>query len=620
MGKPSETRIKKPDGWEYIDEEFLAPFRGELSLEEAVAYFDGQSPSWKEAISKNIPQRKIVDDICDSLLEAQRIKRRQINLILGAGGEGKSTVLRQVVSQLSLQNSYDTILWREDFNAKLDISFIKEIANKSKGSWLIVSDEVDRVYNDIFDAAQLLKDRNKNKIQFLLCCRDTDWKSEKADLLNWRDVVTVLEETKIRGLTLPDAEKIVEAWKVYGEAGLGKVAGQSTDEAAKSLVEKSTSESYNNPAEGSFLGAMLQVRFGEAIQDHVKKILVSLSGRKFTNHDLTLLDAFSYIIALHSDNVLILTKEVLAKSLNLEVSLLNRNVLVPLGEEASIVVSEYSKYILTRHRTIAEVARNILETTSFGIDFEEDIYPTLYSSALKTFFEGNLEDEISKWNQLPETFFKHERKRLGIKLGELAVKLEERNPFPVVKLSKLHRQNEDLKKAVNTFRNSFGKVVSDRAYYYEWSTAEGNYNNHLFSVYLDALSLADDIRNEGLTDERFYLSLGGLTTSFGKLYKESKNEIFRESCLAVINLGLQGNPDERTKKILFFYKEQLSQPTNFEGTAEELIDKIKKGILLAENEMDVSWSEKSFEHSNTLKFDKMLEKVRRIDKKDDKRY
>src|SRR5205085_6583082 len=140
--------------------------------------------------------------------------------------------------------------------------------------------------------------------------RDTDWKGAKGDQLPWGQFVNYSVE-RLRGLSLEDARSIVESWCEYGNEAMGKLQGMAPEEAAQRLVEESKSETYTE--EGAFLGAMLRARFGKGMKEHVKSLLLRLNERTAIN--TTLMDAFAYIAALHAENILILSKEVLAETM-----------------------------------------------------------------------------------------------------------------------------------------------------------------------------------------------------------------------------------------------------------------------------------------------------------------
>lgn len=548
--------ITLPEGWVFITDEFLKDCYEELTTDEAIAYFDGSQPTWKESISDRVPQREIVHELQKALDDGRRAKRRQLTLLLGAGGEGKSTALRQIVGNLFKSDSYQRILWHDDPSTPLisDGSDFLQTLISSNEKWLIASDEADIISQDVFEVVRVLREKLRHNVHFLLSCRDTDWKAQNADRFEWSQYIYVHPSPPkiLRGLTLEDANLIIEAWDYYGERGLGKLVGMDTLAAASRLVEQARKESQTYSADGSFLGAMLRVRIGEAIQDHVKTILNRLDARKIPNSDRSLLDAFAHIAALHAENIPLLTKSVLARSLDCPLEEVRSRIIHPLGEEAAI--STYSFYVLTRHRAIAEVAKKILQDV-YGKDFTE-ICVKLVRASREAYDNDELETDtvITHWNQLPTTFFNREdieeNRSLGIRLAQVLVEAQPKDPFPVVNLANLYRKSGQRERAVKVFREKFEKVDPDRAYYHEWGTAEGSSGNHNLAVLLSSISLADGVREKRRDPKRTMMSLSGLATSFSELFDDTNDERFVKACAATAQLGLQSNPDERATRNL----------------------------------------------------------------------
>src|SRR5207253_9911838 len=114
------------------------------------------------------------------------------------------------------------------------------------------------------------------------------------------------------------------------------------DDAARQLVDASKRE--KNDQEGAFLGALLRVRYGPDLKDHVKKVMLRWKER--SESDGMLLKAFAYIAAMHAENLLILSKSILAEALGCRLVDLKPQYIGPLGTEA---VESSEQYVLTRH-------------------------------------------------------------------------------------------------------------------------------------------------------------------------------------------------------------------------------------------------------------------------------
>src|ERR1051325_1737475 len=122
-----------PKGWEHITTQKLNEYRNELQggtkLEkvEAVDYFDGEAPTWKIAVSENVPRREAVGKLVTAISEAADAERLRVTLLRGPGGEGKSTILQQAVVDLVSGNSGVQVIWHSIRDARLEDSLIRRL-------------------------------------------------------------------------------------------------------------------------------------------------------------------------------------------------------------------------------------------------------------------------------------------------------------------------------------------------------------------------------------------------------------------------------------------------------------------------------------------------------------
>ena len=382
-----------PTGWSLIDNEVLEGLRVPLSEEETVTFFDGRVPSWKDALSPDIPRRAMVSTLVAKIQHWTENTLVSVLLVRGAGGEGKSTILRQTIVELLGRGVVKQILWNE--NAEDQAPVLNDIP-ENLGPWVIASDDAETIGNQLFRIAQQAAKKRRTGICILISCRDTDWIAGKCDQPPWQDYAEV-SEYRLRGLSHEDAEVVVSAWTRYERRGLGRLYGQSKEDAVSALLKEAQSEYYSE--EGAFLGAMLRTRLGDGIKAHVKNILLSIA--KYKSPGGTLCDAFAYIAVPHAENVLILSKGPLAKALGCARGELKAKVLGPLGEEAAVAPS--GQFVLTRHRAIAEAATDIL-SKDFYLDTDEIII-SLMKAALKLSDNGVFVPSLAQLSQL------------GIKIG-----------------------------------------------------------------------------------------------------------------------------------------------------------------------------------------------------------
>jgi predicted phosphodiesterase len=367
--QPTVPDVVPPAGWNLENQKTLAKRRvalerNELSEHEALQYFDGGTPSWRIALSRSIPQREIVEELYAAIKSGQGQSKPTVVLLLGAGGEGKSTAIFQTVVSLVNADMAYQVLWRHDLEAKLLAEDV--LALPTNGcKWLIASDDADGIADAVFETVRALYKAGRSDVQFLLTCRDTDWIASEKKTKTPRDWIKFanFHKQSISGLTSRDAMVVVQAWQQYGESGLGQLSGKPEAEAVELLLDSARKESVTG--EGAFLGAMLKMRFGDKLQDHLWSLLNRFAIREIPGGS-NLLQAFAYIAAMHAEGLMFLSAPVLARVLNCEKPLLKSKVLFPLGKEAA--ATQAGKLIFTRHKMIAQAVVDILSE-----QFAEDI-------------------------------------------------------------------------------------------------------------------------------------------------------------------------------------------------------------------------------------------------------
>ncbi len=535
------ARLSFPAGWITIDKEFIELERRNLNSDQILGYFDGRIPTWAEALSPQIPRRAMVDEVKAALEMARQKKELGVILLTGAGGEGKSTVLRQVLCDLAMNDDSWQIIWHDDAEEPLPRSRIRSLP-RTQGVWLIASDDADLIASDVFSTVKWFYETGRKNVQFLLCCRDTDWINAEADRLPWRSYVPTFVEKRMRGLSLEDAEKIVGAWNHYGDRGLRELSAVAATERAKKLVAEAKSEKYAQ--EGAFLGAMLRVRIGEGLKEHIMSLLLRLKQRPAPGG--TLLDAFTYIAALHAENLLFLSKIVLAGVLRCKIGDIKPKVIGPLGEETAVAMA--GQYILTRHRAIAEAAVELL-SSKFHVDFEE-IYVELLQTANQLYLDDEAVPDPGKWRYLSKHFFDSGRQDFGIRLARMLLKVDPEDPYLIVHLSKLYRETGQVEQSVELFRKAHKEVRSSdnrRSYFYEWGAAEGSLGNYCLDAWLSGVSLADGVARKAPNVRDGVLSLSGLSNVFRELCDNPalRNQVFIEACGAASQLAIKLDSIER---------------------------------------------------------------------------
>jgi hypothetical protein len=520
--KSSKGKISPPEGWVSLDASYLTERHQPVSDDQILQYFEGRVPQWEDILSGSIPSRSIVDDLVAALTHGLEANEPQLTLLLGAGGEGKSTAFLQTLERIAT-NQQVKILWRSNPEKAMPLSFVTSLSETGE-TWLLASDEGDSLIGETFQALRSLG--RKSKVHVFLACRDTDWIENHGNDFQWNQVAGFAER-RMKGLDERDAREIVNAWAKFGSRGLGKLAGATPDEAVGQLVEAARVEATTS--DGAFLGAMLRVRVGVALRDHVAALMVRLESREIKGlPGKTLLDAFAYIAIPHAYNLLFLSKSVLGRAIGVDESRVRRRILGPLGEEAAAAAA--GQFILTRHRAIAEAAMEIA-TSRFEID-PEDILSDLVRAAITANEEGALVPHLKEWRYLSSRMFEHGNQSLGVRLAATALAADSTNSYLAVKLAQLYREAGQAEQSANVFRKSYEKAKGNRAFYTEWATCEGFLGNRALSTWINAVSLSDGIEMRPPDVKDVGFGLAGCLVNFLSLFERYQNPVFLEAAVA----------------------------------------------------------------------------------------
>jgi predicted phosphodiesterase len=519
--------IPPPEGWVLLTASFFAERQQPISEDRLLQYFDGRVPQWEDILSGSIPSRTIVADLVATITKGIEVREPSFTVLLGAGGEGKSTAFLQALHLLA-KNQSVKILWRSNPERSLPASFVTSLAG-TKDTWLLASDEGDSLIGDTYKALRGLTRRSE--VHFFITCRDTDWIESHGNDHVWSQLTTY-SERRIKGLDDTDARAIVTAWSRLGVRGLGKLSGLELEEAVQQLLNAACLEASTN--DGAFLGAMLRVRVGVALRDHVVALMGRLESREISGlPGKTLLDAFAYIAIPHAYNILFLSKPVLARALGIDETKVRRRILGPLGEEAA--ASAIGQFILIRHRAIAEAAREIL-SRRFNFD-SEDILAELVRAAIIAGLESALVPHLKNWRYLSTRMFEEGNQSLGVRLAAAALSADNRNSYLAVKLAQLYREAGQPEQSVEVFRNSIYKARGNRGFFTEWATGEGHIGNAAVSIWLKSVSIADEteMRPPDVRDVAFGFT--GCSVSFLSLFERYLDEIYLLATVACVQLG-----------------------------------------------------------------------------------
>lgn len=512
-----------PGGWEIQSLESLKNNTDSLTLDEAVLFFNGSVPTWRTALSNSIPRRKIVSKAVSIFKNIAMSDKPIVGLISSAGCEGKSTSLLQTAYEIAKSTPNVQIIRRTNDSRPFSHLAMFDIVNNDK-TWLIVMDEADQEAESILAFINNHIDNISGRVHFLLACRDSAWISSSAVNLKWSSVH--FKQERLSGLTLSDAELIVNAWAAYGNDGLGALAETAPSRRATILKEYADQEVKKTAGNGALFGALLIVRHGEDLHEHARSLVDKLDTASI-NSELTLKDAITYIAIMHAIDHDYLCKDVLQEALNCDSGNFHASVVRPLGQEAAATAT--STYIYTRHKYIAKEIIKVL-TEDHAIDIQKH-YITLVKSALSLMEKGVFIKDLESWRyKLPDYFMSIGDSHLAIKIVEEILSLYPDDTYTITHLASLYRSGSRQKNATDLFRNTTQDPKNNRRpFFFEWSVSEGYSDNLFESAVLSTYALSDDCEYLPIAVDRAIYQLNGISESFRKLHARFPDKEFMDA-------------------------------------------------------------------------------------------
>lgn len=505
------------EGWEIVDARVLAERTAQRpSAKEISDWFDGQFARWETAVAKGVRPRRVVEDIVRRFEAAHEGAPQPLAVLLtGAGGEGKSAALLQVAGQLLQGQQAWTCVRRSAAAATLPEGLFGTLDRRAGHSWIVVIDDAENLGQALPSALRGLQPRTD--VHLILAARDADWSIRGLIDSMWSGAAAFSRVT-LAGLDAEDARRVADGWVAYGDEAMGRLHGQTAEQAARTLLWHAQEQAAKQE-EGALLGALLITREGEDLKDRVTRLMepwATTAG--MDGHSL--LDIYAMIAAMHAENQLYLSQAVLAFALNCDQAALDRGPLRILRREAMVDGSE--TYVLTRHRQIAEAARDWLVESGSNPD---RWYPFLAKAALRHFLKERprIQDIASWCNELPRHFIDKGAGRWPVAVA-VAKTLFEANPSDVMRLtayaSTLRRADQPIA-ALALFRREGPRFPRHRGVLCEWSVAAGASKDYGLDAWLAGRSLADD-SSAPLDPLRIKLSLAGLGAAFRELGRTTR--------------------------------------------------------------------------------------------------
>jgi hypothetical protein len=555
--------------WTTIDKEFI----GSLRQPERVAferYFDGAYPAW-ECVLTGIPRREAAHHITDQLVNT-RHSAPTVHLVIGASGEGKTTLIKQVAVDIAGGAADWRVFWREP-RSPLEPGKVAARPSDNVNN-LFVADDGNEIVAECFDALSRLD--GQPNVHFLLATADTEWIAARGDSPGWETLNLTFHRHRLRGLAIDgiDATRIVRAWAQYD--ALGQLASyNSAEERARVLLE-ATRGAEASIQDGALIGGLLRARIGKYFDGHVTRMVGRLSERPIGTRGRTLAHAFLFIAALHAIELRRMTPELLAAALSIDPGTIEQQVIIPLGEEAAAI--RVGRLVLVRHRAIAESALRVA-VEKHHLDLTE-IYARLTRLGIRLAKQpGSGLD--------PKDF-----RFMSMKLGD--------QPRLALASARAARDEEpdDLRRVTNLFvvyaENKLEEdlvreaaAVADRArqmdnyrqaarhFYYQWSVATGRLGDHATACWLNALALADLPNVQALDERDIEVRVPGLGPAFRELSGKPDGRAFGRGLRALATVMREWPVNDRTKRDLRQYQIEADKlgvpPADFDTCKADLV-------------------------------------------------
>jgi len=516
----SIKRAVPPGGWHVLSMDGLEKYTAPLSENDAVAFFDGAIPGWKEALSVSIPRREVVTQLVQAFYRQQghaKDSEPVICTLLAAGCEGKTTALLQAAHEILSSNPTKKILYRKNNSRPFDVEQLLPVLSQHS-DWLVVIDDADQVARAITNFIEADYSDFNGKIDFILACRDSDWKSSEAISLPWT-FCSAYKSIMLNDLSKLDAEKIVEAWAAFGARGLGEDLNN-LDAAVRVEKLRFYAKQEAKSKSGAFFGALLLSRHNGDLLSHAAEMLSKLDDISIDG-DKTLRDALGYIAAMHAEDFDKLSLEVLAAVMGTTVPRLQKHVINRLGQEAAATTT--STAVFTRHKYIAKAIVEVLETT-FDVDIRSVFVDLAVSEVRRS--RGERVSNLDFWRfKLADSLYDKGKSRAAVAVLEAVFKAEPEHHRSRTKLAKLYRMEGSADDSVSLFREA-EHTSNERGFYREWSVCEGECRCVVESAVLVLFALSDDINSVQLDISDALFSLTGLSSTLTNLHRRYADEVF----------------------------------------------------------------------------------------------
>ncbi|WP_328546680.1 SIR2 family protein [Streptomyces platensis] len=542
--------VDLPIGWMVIDESFLALRKTQerMSTDRVLGYFDGRPPDWTDAQNPRIPARPIVEEIKEGILGSGGI-----HAILGPTGEGKSTVLRQTVCRLMEDAEDIKILWRTG-RGPIPEGFVSSQL-KSCERVLVVIDEAEDALLSIFQTFGSMGPWEANHSAFLIASSESEWRALIPSSME--DCVT---PHFMRGIAYSEATQIVQAWEGLGSSSaLGQLALVEPSGRAQALYSAAQNALATNgfTAEGALFGALLTVRFGENLAEHIDGLMGRLEKRHATA-DFNLKDVFLVVCLMHATEKpgdrrgVALDRMLLADLLRISERDLDRLVLEPLSDEAATSLTK--NFVIARHRQIAEV---VLYRAGEEQHASEQNFQAMRHIMQELIFSTHGHASRSR-SMTPEArSVVTLGRRLKYKTLAICAGLDSLEASPSllsvrINLAWIYRRFECLDESIDVYIKAVERLsgMTDRGNMVrpmagDWATSAGRAGHAADSAVLDSIVVADQTSPIPPSGENVARAMAGASLSFLNLYRAEGGQGFLQAAAASVRIGVAAQSGPR---------------------------------------------------------------------------
>jgi len=370
--------------WVRIDGDELAALAAVDWSHRLLEYFDGRDPEWGDVVLGRIPRFEVVDRLASDVTERMALPGPgTITRIGGPSGEGKSTVLMQLVISLLDGSEPPAVFWRA--TSQRDIPWDLMEAAPSDQPLLLVSDRAHelRLLVERGLASQRFRTlvaERQAPIHIILAASDIDWNARGGGVLRSdKSGLEAFPSFSIRGLSSHDALALVAAMEASAdpERALGELRRyNSTRERADALLA-SARERIADHKPGALLGALLEQRTGRGLEDHVRALMERLCASNVpSGHDL--LTLYLHVGALQFHGLGAIDRDTLAKASDIRLTSVQPLIEQTLSSEITVTSVDSVPAYRIRHDAIARTVFDIAATTpKFQTTLADVLYDTV---------------------------------------------------------------------------------------------------------------------------------------------------------------------------------------------------------------------------------------------------